>query len=83
MTLDAPDVALMGKEPIFADGKPAGFVTSTNYGYTIGRQIAYGYLPSEQAKEGGKVEIEWFGIRHPATVVREPLFDPSGRRLRG
>jgi dimethylglycine oxidase len=82
MTLDEPEVALVGKEPIVVDGKATGFVTSTNYGYSIGRQIAYGYLPSEQAKEGGKVEIEWFGSRHPATIVREPLFDPRGMRLR-
>jgi glycine cleavage system T protein len=82
MTLDEPDVALMGKEPILVDGKAKGFVTSSNYGYAVGKQIAYGYLPIEHAPNGGKVEIEWFGSRHPATIVREPLFDPRGLRLR-
>lgn len=82
MTLDRPDVALMGKEPIFAGGTPVGYVTSTNYGYSIGKQIAYGYLPGDHAKEGAKVEIEYFGERHSAIVASEPLFDPRGRRLR-
>jgi dimethylglycine oxidase len=82
MTLDEPDAVLMGKEPILADGQVLGYVTSTNYGYTVGRQIAYGYLPAARAKAGEKVEIEYFGRRHPATVAREPLLDAAGRRAR-
>ena len=35
----------MGKEPIRPDGRVVGYVTSAAYGYSIGRGIAYGYLP--------------------------------------
>ena len=82
MTLDDPDAVVMGKEPIWADGRVVSYVTSANYGYSIGRPIAYGYLPAELANEGTAVEIEYFGDRLAANVVAEPLWDPAGAHLR-
>jgi glycine cleavage system T protein len=82
MTFDDPTVAVMGKEPIFVDGQVAGFVTSANYGYTVGQSIVYGYLPVEHAAAGTKVEVQYFGKRDPATVRKEPLFDPEMTRLK-
>ena len=57
-------------------------MTSAAFGYTIGKPIAYAYLPS-WVYEGDPVEIEYFGKRIRATVTREPLFDPEMKRLRG
>jgi glycine cleavage system aminomethyltransferase T len=82
MILDDPAVVVMGKEPIWAGGRAVGYVTSANYGYSVGHSIAYGYLPIEHAVPGAQVEIEYFGERHAATVAKEPLFDPQGLRLR-
>lgn len=82
MTLDDPGRVVMGKEPVWAEGRVVGSVTSAGYGYTVGRGIAYGYLPAELAREGTAVEIEYLGERLAATVVAEPLVDPKGERLR-
>jgi glycine cleavage system aminomethyltransferase T len=97
MVFDDPSVAIMGKEPIFAvetrrtseatasppDNDIAiGYVTSANYGYSVRKSFAYGYLPTAHAAEGAKVEVYFFGDRFPATVVKEPLFDPEGVRLK-
>ena len=81
LTLNDPRVALMGKEPVYADGRILGYVTSAGYGYTVSKSIAYSYLPVEYAAVGTEIEIEYFGRRHRARVNREPLFDPkSGRQ---
>jgi glycine cleavage system aminomethyltransferase T len=73
----------MGKEPIWIDGQVAGYVTSANYGYTVGRGIVYGYLPLSHATPGAQVTVEYFGRRLPATVQPEPLYDPEMQRLKG
>jgi glycine cleavage system aminomethyltransferase T len=83
ITLDEPSHVVMGKEPIRADGDVVGSVTSAGYGYSIGRCIAYGYLPAELAVEGTELEVEYFGERLRAQVASEPLWDPKGERLRG
>ncbi|MEX2407146.1 MAG: glycine cleavage T C-terminal barrel domain-containing protein, partial [Actinomycetota bacterium] len=83
LTLDDPSHVVMGKEPIRANGDVVGSVTSAGYGYSIGRCIAYGYLPAELAVEGMELEVEYFGERLAARVASEPLWDPKGERLRG
>ena len=83
LLLDDPAAVVLGKEPIRADGEVVGYVTSAGYGYTIGRCIAYGYLPVALAAEGTKVEVEYLDERYAATVASEPLFDPKGERLKG
>src|SRR5919109_1904583 len=82
VTLDDTSHVVMGKEPIRANGDVVGYVTSAGYGYSIGRCIAYGYLPSELAVEDTSLEIEYFDERLPAHVASEPLWDPKGERLR-
>ncbi|MGH2390087.1 MAG: glycine cleavage T C-terminal barrel domain-containing protein, partial [Chloroflexota bacterium] len=83
ITLDDPEQVVLGKEPILAGDRVLGYVTSAAYGYTIGRGIAYGYLPISHAREGTAVTIEFFGRPLAATVAREPLYDPEGLRIKG
>ena len=80
LTLDEPEAMAMGGEPILDGRRVLGYVTSSNYGYTVRKQIAYGYLPLTHAVEGTPVGVEYFGRRFRATVSREPLYD--ARRLR-
>ncbi|TDD30470.1 FAD-dependent oxidoreductase [Kribbella turkmenica] len=83
LTIDDPVAVVMGKEPVFVDGRPAGYVTSAAYGYTIGKGIAYAWLPADAADPGTPVEIGYFDRRVRAVVAAEPLFDPKMTRLRG
>jgi 4-methylaminobutanoate oxidase (formaldehyde-forming) len=80
--LDDPRSVALGEEPVRADGRICGRVTSGGYGYTVERSIAYAYLPPEAAEPGLRVEVEIFGRWVPGQVAREPLFDPKGERVR-
>ena len=82
MTLDDPGVVVMGMEPLLDGDRVLGYVTSANYGGTVGESIALGYLPIEYAVEGTKVEVMYFGERYGATVGSEPRYDPSNAKLR-
>ncbi len=82
LTLDDASVALLGSEPVLTGGEVTGYVTSADYGYSVGRSIAYGYLPAESAELGARVQVESFGELHAATVTGEPLWDPAGERMR-
>lgn len=82
LTLDDPSVVVMGREPVSVDGEVSGYVTSAGFGYSVGRSIAYAYLPTTHATPGSSVSVEFFGEAHSATVRADPLFDPDGVRLR-
>ena len=81
MILDEPGAAVLGKEPIRAGEQVLGYVTSANYGYSVGKYIVYGYLPRAYAAAGTRVEVEYFDRCYSATVAREPLYDQEGLKL--
>ncbi|POR38319.1 Dimethylglycine oxidase [Tolypocladium paradoxum] len=81
LTVDDGRSMVLGKEPVYIDRRPVGYVTSAAFGYAIGKPIAYAYLPNTVA-EGDAAEIEYFGRLIHATVAAEPLYDPQMRRLR-
>ena len=59
-----------------------GYVTSANYGYSVGKGIVYGYLPVQYAAVGTSVEVEYFGKRYPASAAQEPVYDPKNVKLK-
>lgn len=82
LTIADRETVVMGSEPVYADGAAVGYVTSAEYGFTVGTSIAYAWLPAEVAVPGRSVEIEYFGTRLPAAVAEEPLLDPAMTRIR-
>jgi len=83
LTIEDPRSVVMGKEPVYEGERAVGYVTSAAYGYTIGKGIAYAWLPVELAVPGTALDIGYFDQRVAAVVAEEPLFDPTMSRLRG
>ncbi|GAA3817109.1 GcvT family protein [Amycolatopsis tucumanensis] len=81
LTIDDGRSVVLGSEPVFLDGEPAGYVTSAAFAHTLGVPIAYAWLPAA-ATPGTPVEIGYFGRRVRATVAAEPLVDPEMLRIR-
>ncbi|WP_182904187.1 FAD-dependent oxidoreductase [Microbispora sp. H10830] len=82
LTVDDPTQVVMGREPVYDGDMSVGYVTSAAFGYTIGKGIAYAWLPAELATPGRTLEIGYFDRRVTAVVAEEPLFDPAMERLR-
>ena len=81
LVLDDPRSVCLGNEPVRIEGAIVGRVTSGGIGYAVGRSIAYAYLPPEKGI-GTRGEIDLFGEWVGFEVVREPLYDPAGERIR-
>jgi glycine cleavage system aminomethyltransferase T/glycine/D-amino acid oxidase-like deaminating enzyme len=72
---------LHGGEAILRHGDVIGSTTSTGYGHTLGKTIAFGYLPVEAASET-KFTIEAFGRNYAAKRGPRCLYDPKTERLK-
>jgi glycine cleavage system aminomethyltransferase T/glycine/D-amino acid oxidase-like deaminating enzyme len=81
LVLEDPHAVALGNEPVRVEDEVCGRVTSGGYGYSVQRSIAYAYLPSHVAV-GAAVAVGVFGRWVGAEVVKEPLFDPAGERIR-
>jgi dimethylglycine dehydrogenase len=81
---DPADV--IGDEPIWHDDAVVGWVTSGGYLHNAGASLALGYVPAALASPDGPggegFEIEIIGRRRPARLQPDPMFDPTGGRMR-
>ena len=84
LTLDDARSVALGSEPVRVAGELVGRVTSGGYGYTVGRSIAYAYLPPASARAGyagrGR-DLRGVGGRARSRPSRSTT--PRGERLRG
>ena len=87
-TVDDPEIVLLGRETILRNGEPVGYLTSGGYGYTIGKNIGYGYVRnadgvSDDFLQSGDYELVVAMDRTPAKICLEPMYDPKGERVKG
>jgi 4-methylaminobutanoate oxidase (formaldehyde-forming) len=82
LTIHSGPLMPVGKEAILDGDKVIGIVTSGGYGHTIKKPIAYGYLPTNYAKPGTRLQIEVAAKRYDASVGKEPLYDPENAKVR-
>ena len=81
LLLEDPSSIALGNEPVRIGGEIRGRVTSGGYGHTIGRSIAYAWVPPG-VEVGEQVAVDIFGEWVRGEVAAEPLYDPSGARVR-
>lgn len=77
------DRDVVGDEAILQGGSCIGHVTSGGYAHHVGKSVALGYVPPEDAADGTALKVEINGIFCAARVVSAPLYDPPGDRMRG
>jgi dimethylglycine dehydrogenase len=78
--VDADDADILGGEPIYADDQLAGVTTSGGFGHRIGKSLFFGYV--EPAALDATLEIQILGVRHRASALSEPAYDPENTRVK-
>ena len=84
--LKDPEPLLYHNEPILRDGEIVAYLSSGNYGHTLGAAIGLGYVPCKgQSVEellSSRYEIEIAGNRVEAEVSLRPMYDPKSERVK-
>ncbi len=84
--LKEPEPLLYHNEPVVRDGEIVSYVTSANYGHTLGGAIGLGYVPSKGETAAqmleSSYEIEITGERFQAEASMKPMYDPKSERVK-
>ena len=84
--LKDPEPLLYHAEPILREGEVVGYLTSGNYGHTMGAAMGMGYVPcaGENAADmlASSYEIEVAGTRIAAEASLKPFYDPKSERVK-
>ena len=81
------EVVLNGRETIFRDGVVVGYTSSAGWGYSVRKNIAYGYVRSDREVTdefllSGNWELEVACERIPFEVALATLYDPKMAKIK-
>ncbi|XP_032334743.1 sarcosine dehydrogenase, mitochondrial isoform X2 [Camelus ferus] len=83
-------VPMFGLEAIWRDGQVVGHVRRADFGFTVGKTLAYGYIRDPSGGpvsldfvKSGDYALERMGVTYPAQAHLKSPFDPDSRRLKG
>ena len=72
------------------DGEPVGFMRRGEYGFSIGKSLAYGYVTNPSGEpvtnaflKSGNYSIESMGEQFAAEIHLKAPFDPKNLRVKG
>ncbi len=82
LVVEAKDSDPWGYNPILKDDVRIGMTSSGGYGHRVEKSIAFGYVTSEFATKGTKMDVEILGRMRSAKVVTMPLYDPENERMK-
>lgn len=85
--LQDPEPIFYHHEPILAGGECVGYLTSGNYGHTLGASVGLGYVKSAEPVTADWLasrqwQIDVGGQRHDASASLRAAYDPAGLRMR-
>jgi dimethylglycine dehydrogenase len=82
VTIDSLDADATGYEPIHLKQRLVGFVTSGGYGHCTQTSLAMGYIDTNIPDTQSGLTVTIVGERRPCHILSQPLYDPSGQRMR-
>ncbi len=82
LEVDAIDADASGYEPVWAEGRRVGYITSGDYGHTVGRSLAMGLVDRDHSAVGAELTTHIVGVERPAKVIAPSPYDPAGAAQR-
>ncbi len=86
-TVDDLEVVLQGRETIYRNGEAVGYLSSGGWGYSVGKNIGYGYVRDGQGVDrdfltAGRYQLEVACERVPCQLQLGALYDPQMTRIK-
>ena len=82
LIVETDDIDVTNNEAVMKDGKSIGYVTSGGFAHYVNKSIAFSYLDKNILNSDEKIQVEINGNFYNCSIIKEPLYDPSGKKMR-
>ena len=82
LIIETNDIDVTNNEAVVKNGKSIGYITSGGFAHYVNKSIAYSYLDEEILKTNEEFQVEINGEFYNCSIIKEPLYDPSGIKMR-
>ncbi|HEY6279580.1 MAG TPA: FAD-dependent oxidoreductase [Streptosporangiaceae bacterium] len=81
-----PEPLMFHAEVVRRDGRPAGYIRSASYGFTLGGAVALAMIDADEPVtqaylDAGEWTVQIGNSVYPATASLRPMYDPGSKRV--
>jgi dimethylglycine dehydrogenase len=82
LIVETNDIDVTNNEAVMKQDKSIGYVTSGGFAHYVNKSIAFSYVNKDEIKSDKGIQIEINGDLFNCSIIKEPLYDPSGQKMR-
>ena len=76
------DIDVTNNEAVIADNKGIGYITSGGFAHFVNKSVAFSYIDQNQLNSENGIQVEINGDLFNCLIIKKPLYDPSGEKMR-
>ena len=85
--LTDPGPLMFHAEVVHRNGKPAGYIRSASYGFTLGGAVGLAMIDSDEPIDQAYLDSSEWTVQigaavYPAATSLRPMYDPGSKRIR-
>ena len=82
LIVETNDIDVTNNEAVLKNGKAIGYVTSGGFAHFTNKSVAFSYLDSKEISSEKGIQVEINGDLFNSSVIKSPLYDPTGQKMR-
>ena len=82
LIVETNDIDVTNNEAVMNGDQSIGYVTSGGFAHFVNKSVAFTFIDQNKIKAENKIQVEINGDLFNCSVIKEPLYDPSGRKMR-
>ena len=82
MIVETNEIDVTFNEAVLKRDKAIGYVTSGGFAHYVNKSIAFSYIDENELNSGSDIQVEINGDLFNCNLIKEPLYDPSGSKMR-
>ena len=82
LMVETNDIDATYYEAVMKGDKSIGYVTSGGFAHFVNKSVAFTYINKKELNSEKGIQVEINGDMFNCLIIKEPLYDPSGQKMR-
>ena len=83
LIIQTNDIDVTNNEAVMKGDNSIGYITSGGFAHFVNKSVAFSYLDQKNLSSEDGIQVEINGDLFNCSIIKEPLYDPSGEKMRG
>ena len=83
LIIQTNDIDVTNNEAVMKGDNSIGYITSGGFAHFVNKSVAFSYIDQKHLSSDDGIQVEINGDLFNCSIIKEPLYDPSGEKMRG